>query len=62
MTCDARRLEQVNDDAAVYAQLVVVAQEHRFAFQIIEMLYLVEAMRNTGVQVERNVIVVFFVS
>ena len=62
VTRDARRLEQVDDDAAVHAELVVIAREYRFAFQIVEMLYRVKAMCEACIEVEGDVVIVFLVS
>ena len=62
MPCDARRLEQVDDDAAVHAELLIVARKYGFAFKVVEKLHFIEAVRETRIKVKWNVVVVFLVA
>ena len=59
---DARRLEQVDDDAAVHAELLIVARKYGFAFKVVEKLHFIETVRETRIKVKWNVVVVFLIA
>ena len=62
LPCDACRFKQVDNNASVYTQLVVVARKCGFALEIVEMLHRIEPMAHSCIQVEWDVIVILFVS
>ena len=62
MTRDACRLEQIDNDAAIHAELLVISGEHGLAFQIVVVFHLVETVSETCIEEERDVVIVFLVT
>ena len=62
VSCDTSGMKQVDDDASVDAELLVVAVNEGAVFHIIVVFHVVETMCQTGIKIEWNVVIVALIT